>query len=443
MTTPIFQRGFLSLIATQFLGAANDNLLKGVLTFMVIERGIWENQLGTGGQAIVGVCFTLPFILFSGYAGQLADRFSKRDLSMAIKVFEIPIALVAGLGFAIGNLWITLFALLALTVQSTFFGPAKYGMIPELVDERSLSRANGTINMMTNIAVIVGTLAAGLVSDLYNPPQLHPHPASEGMWLLPGTVMVLLAIAGLITVAFLTRLRPGNQHLQYDYHPFRTYIESIREMAKTPMLLVMMAWGYFFMLAGIALFILPEYTTVLNIDRTAASALMGILGISVGVGCALAGLISGHRIEPRLVPVGAAGLTFFFALLGLVPPRISAVAGDGAELQATMLQVATSNVSLFIFGAGIAAGFYIVPLQALLQKLSPDSERGRFLGTANAVSFTFMTLSAVIFYSVRGWFGDAPQQIFIVCAIMMAIGASFFLWRLRGSSLLTANPKGL
>ncbi|MEE8153592.1 MAG: hypothetical protein V3T53_01385, partial [Phycisphaerales bacterium] len=107
MKSNLVKRGFLSLIFTQFFGAANDNLLKGVLTFMVID-GVWSGRLGAGGQGLVALCFTIPFIVLSGYAGQFADRNSKRTVSVLVKVIEIPIALVALLGFWIGNLGVTL-----------------------------------------------------------------------------------------------------------------------------------------------------------------------------------------------------------------------------------------------------------------------------------------------------------------------------------------------
>lgn len=418
----LFKRGFLSLIATQFFGAMNDNVLKGVLTFMVID-GAWDGKLGEGGQGIVGVCFTVPFILLSGFAGQLADRHSKRTVTWWVKVAEIPIALTAALGFLTGNLWITLLALIALTCQSSFFGPAKYGMIPELVAESDLSRANGTINMMTNAAVIVGTLVAGLVSDRYAPQN-----ADSGLLWLPGVVLVLIAIVGLIASLFLTPLKIGDRDLQYQLNPFDTYVDTIREMSKTRLLMVMMAWGYFYLLAGIALFIVPEYTEVLDINRAEASILMGVLGIAIGVGCAVAGLISGHHIEPRLIPIGAAGLIVFFLLLAAVPPALANHEG--------VLRIALSNVGLFILGAGFFAGFYIVPLQALLQKLSPNDERGRYLGTANAVSFTFMTVAALFYWAVRPAFEKQPQHIFYLCSALMALGAAYFLWELRGTGIL-------
>lgn len=419
----IFNRGFLSLLVAQFFGAMNDNILKGVLTFMVIN-GAWAGQLGKGGQGIVGVIFTLPFILLSGYAGQIADRHSKRQITWWVKLAEVPIVLLAGLGFLAGQLWVTLLALVILMCQSAFFGPAKYGMIPELVDDKLLSKANGTINMMTNLAVIVGTLVAGLVSDAYSPRDAAVSPL---LW-LPILVFTGVAGFGFLAVRFMPTLPAGNPDLKIDPNPLSTYLSTIREMAQSKLLMVMMAWGYFYLLAGIALFILPEYSDVLDIDRAPASVLMGVLGIAVGVGCAVAGLISGNAIRPRLIPLGAAGLVVFFALLGWVTPAV----GAGPNM---MVRVATSNVSWLILGAGFSAGFYIVPLQALLQKLSPDDERGRFLGTANGVSFAFLTIAAAFYWAVRPVFGDSPQRIFLVCSLLMAAGAVFFLWRLRGTKL--------
>ena len=432
MKSNLVKRGFLSLITTQFFGAVNDNLLKGVLTFMVID-GVWSGQLGAGGQGLVALCFTLPFILLSGYAGQFADRNSKRYVSVLIKVIEIPIVATALIGFWMGNLWITLAALLGVSCQSAFFGPAKYGMIPELVDDRDLSRANGTINMMTNIAVILGTLMAGELADRYNPlPAPDGSLAPAVLW-LPGAVMLAVAVAGLIAVSFLVRLEPGDKNLKYNPNPFATYISAIREMSKSPLLMVMFAWGYFYLLAGLALLIIPEYTVVLKIDRAEASVLLGVLGAAIGLGSVSAGLISGHRIEPRLIPIGALGLTVFFVLLGVVPPSLPALDPK--------LRVLVSSVSGFIFGAGFFAGMYIIPLQAMLQKLSPDDERGRFLGTANGISFAFLAIGSLLYWIIKPLFGSAPQRIFLVSAVLMFGGAVFFLFKLRHTAFRRAEAE--
>lgn len=424
-------RGFMSLVATQFFGAANDNIIKGVLTFMVITGGIWAGKLGPGGQAIAGMCLSVPFILLSGYAGQLADRYSKQRVVMWVKIAEIPIAILAGIGFYTGNIWIALLAFIALACQSSFFGPAKYGMIPELVDDTQLSRANGTINMMTNLAVIAGTIAAGFVSDLYWIKPTADAAGSINLAWIPAVALIVVAVLGLLVACLMTPLEPAAKDLKFNWNPFSTYIHSVREMSKTRLLMVMLAWGYFYMIAGLVLFVVPEYNAILGVKDSEAAILMGIMGISIGIGCAAAGYISGDRIEPRLIPFGAAGLVIFFFLLAWIPPWMP-------DLQ-PYARVAFSNVSALIVLAGFCAGFYIIPLQAALQKLSPDDDRGRFLGTANCCSFLFITLSAVIFMSIRGVFGDRPQNIFYVCSGLMAVGAAFFLWRLRGTGLLVGS----
>ncbi len=517
MKSNLFKRGFLSLVMAQFFGAMNDNILKAVLIFMVIN-GAWVGVLGDSGPSIVTFCFTIPFILLSGFAGQVSDRYSKRTVTWWVKSVEIPIALIAGYGFYVQNLWMTLFALIALTCQSAFFGPAKYGMIAELVDDSDLSRANGSINMLTNLSVIIGTLLAGAVSDAYCPlpyraPAFADRQVNEGFdeitlsydvpslregkekiailkkldfknakmrakgngdeneaevldvdfyreplvqrnedsvtqsqkdkyklavlnpfgeLSLPMIALVLVAVLGWLASLLLTPLPKGNAQLKFDYNPFSTYIETIKEMSQTRLLMVMMAWGYFYLLAGIALLIVPEYSEIMDITRKNASVLMGVLGIAIGLGCGVAGLISGHKIMPRLIPMGALGLIVFFFLLAFVTPPVLGMKAESYE-------VLFSSVSLFIFCAGFSAGFYIVPLQALLQSLSPDGERGRFLGTANGVSFMFLTLASLVVLVLAPAFKGAEYKMFYFCSGLMLVGAIYFLWAFRGTGLLVGS----
>jgi acyl-[acyl-carrier-protein]-phospholipid O-acyltransferase/long-chain-fatty-acid--[acyl-carrier-protein] ligase len=429
-TQKLFGRGFLSLIWTQFFGAVNDNILKGVLVFMLVD-GVWQGQLGMGGQGYANFIFTLPFILFSGYAGRLADRHSKRDVALLVKIIEIPIALIGMMGFWTRNLWITLLALAAISSQSAFFGPAKYGMIPELVGTRELSRANGTINMMTNLAVILGTLIAGLISDLYSPLPAGDAADAPGKLWLPGAAMLVVAAAGLISVMFLPRLKPGDKAVPYEWNPVGTYVRALRELEGTPLFTVMFAWAFFYFLAGLTLLVLPEYTMVLDkydVSRSEVSILLAVLGVAIGFGCALAGLLSGHAIRPRLVPMGGVLLAVFFFLLGTLPPALPDLPNHW--------RILASTTSLLILGAGFSAGFYIVPLQALLQHLAPRHELGRFLGTANGLSFGFLLLSSLLYPMIRPLFdavdgSQHPNKMFLVASALMIAGVIFFVWRAK------------
>ncbi len=407
MNTRLLKRGFLSLTVAQFFGAANDNLLKTLLVFSVASGGVWYGPLGDGGPAYVGLCLTIPFIILSGYAGQLADRYSKQKISRLVKVAEIGIALIAFMGFYLGNLWLALSAMLLLAIQSSFFGPAKYGVIPELVDDKDLCQANGFINMSTNIAVIVGTLLAGPIYDAFQGAGVDSSQSSA-----PTTAMLILAILGWVAIMFMPPLKAMNPKLKFNWNPFSVYLGALKDMRKTHLLTVAIAWASFYMIGMMALLILPEYRTLLDVSATKTGYLLGIMGLSIGVGSVLAGFISRNKIQPKLIPLGAAGMTVFFTLLGVLKPDFKTVA-------------------ILIGGAGVFAGFYIIPLQALLQKLSPDDERGRFLGTANAMSFMCSTIGSLIYLGARAEFEIPANQIFLICASLAFLGTTILLWMLR------------
>ncbi len=427
-------RGFLSLLVTQFLGAANDNILKQVLVFMV-TGGLWANALGPGGQATIGLCLNLPFLIFSGYGGQWADRISKQRVAVWMKVAEIPIVVVAGIGLWTGQLWVTIGAFVLMATQSTFFGPAKYGVIPELVREAELSKANGLINMLTNVAIIVGTLIAGPVTDHFYPTLSAvngaapaspsggpivalPDPSIPRSYSLPLIVMVAVAVLGLLAVLFMPRMTAKDPQLKFNPNPVGTYWRALREMSRGPLIWVAIGWSWFSLVGMAAILLLPEYKTILGTSYTQNSYLLGILAISIGIGSAAAGWISGNRIEPRLVPFGALGMTVGFLLLGVVPPTYV-------------------NVVIFSSIAGLSAGFYVVPLQALLQDLAPPEETGRVLGTANALSAAFAAAG-----SAMTWVAQSPMHLsanrsFILCAALSLLGAVMIIWRLR-----TLKPRG-
>ena len=399
-------RGFLSLLAVQFLGAMNDNLLKQLITFMV-ATGVWsgavgEGGLGEGGQAVPALCLTLPFIAFSGFAGQLADRFRKNRLILVVKIVEIPIAIVALVGMVTGSLWISMVALLMLGIQSSFFGPAKFGTVPELVTSERLSQANGVLNLLSNLAVIMGALVAGPLSVVFDPKSGNSLGITQPIPWLPGAFMLVVAGIGVVSAMAMPSLPAANPHVVPRWNPIASYTRSLAEMSRT-LLTVMLAWSGFYMIAMMALMILPEYESILNIDYARNSWLLGVLGVGVAIGSVTTGAVSGRRIRPTLIPVGAIGMAVSFLVLGALPPTYTSVA-------------------VLIFFVGFSAGFYIIPLQALLQFLAPAADRGRFLGTANAMSFLMASAGAGVYWVLTGVLKMNPHRVFLVCGGLAVIG---------------------
>ncbi len=393
-------RGGLSVLLTvQFMGAANDNILKGLLSFSVI-RGIWAGRLGDGGQGLIALCLFVPFILFSGWAGPLADQQSKRSIAAVMKIIEVPLAALAGIGFLIGNLWLTLASMVLLATQSTFFSPAKYGMIPELVPSAAVSRANGILNLATNLAVIVGMLAAGFVSDHFAPPMVVPLEVQQP--LLPGMVLSGVAMAGVVAVVFLPKLRPQEPTARVPINPFASYIATLRAMRSTPFLPAAIAWGLFYLLATLSLLIVTELGDPLGVSDTAISILLAAIGVSVGFGSLLSGFLSRGSVRLDISRWGAVLLTVTFILAGVLHMNY--------------------GWTLAVFCAiGLAAGLYAVPLQSYIQVLPPSSIRGRVLATSGAISFGFMALGSLGYWLVRPGFGDQPRGIFVICGVIAAV----------------------
>ena len=136
------QPGFFAFFCTQFLGAFNDNFLKIVVSFIALD-------LATNGAdnyvELIAFLFILPSALFSGYAGHLADVYSKRTILVAVKMFEIIIMVLALGAFFTGHIQAMLAGVFLMGLHATFFSPAKYGILPEMLRAKDLPRANGFV----------------------------------------------------------------------------------------------------------------------------------------------------------------------------------------------------------------------------------------------------------------------------------------------------------
>ena len=158
-------KGFWSLFLTQFQGAFNDNAFKFIVIFMVLGKAAADEW-----APLIGFVFALPFILFSAFAGQLATRFSKRQVAVWTKYAEVLIMILATIGLFFKSDTMLIIVVFLLSTQSAFFGPSKYGLLPELLPEKRLSWGNGIIQFGTTIAIIIGTVLAGILFVGPDPP---------------------------------------------------------------------------------------------------------------------------------------------------------------------------------------------------------------------------------------------------------------------------------
>ncbi|MCB1763934.1 MAG: MFS transporter, partial [Gammaproteobacteria bacterium] len=183
--TLLSKRQFLPLFITQSLGAFNDNLFKNALVILItfdlaIRSGSDPGLLVTSAAGI----FILPFFLFSATAGQLADRYDKAHVIRLVKLVEVFLMLGAALGFYLQSLGFLFFALFLMGAQSAFFGPLKYGILPDHLPGDELISGNALIQAATFLAILLGTLAGGLLIMATGGPEII------------SLALVLIALAG-------------------------------------------------------------------------------------------------------------------------------------------------------------------------------------------------------------------------------------------------------
>jgi acyl-[acyl-carrier-protein]-phospholipid O-acyltransferase/long-chain-fatty-acid--[acyl-carrier-protein] ligase len=303
--------------------------------------------------------------------------------------------------------------MILLATQSTFFSPAKYGMIPELVPKPLISRSNGLLNMTTNIAVITGMLVAGIVSTSMQEVAAAAEPVEIDMpasiisiSLLPGFVLSVVAIVGIASIVWLPKLKPLDPTTTIPINPFSSYISTIKNIFGTPLFTCAIAWAMFYLLATVALLVVTELGVVLQVDDTQVSYLLASIGIAVGFGSLAAGFLSKGSIRLEFSKRGAIAMIIVLGIAGLAP-------------------VSYWTMLVCLVGLGIAAGFYAIPLQSLMQLLPVPSRRGRVLATSNALSFLFMAIGSLAYWGCRPLFGSDPQHIFVACSLIAVIA-----WRI-------------
>ncbi|MEI6780697.1 MAG: acyl-[ACP]--phospholipid O-acyltransferase [Verrucomicrobiota bacterium] len=391
-------RGFWSLFVTQFQGAFSDNVLKNLVIFMMIGMNLSLAEKHKIGES-VGALFALPFILFSMAGGFLADRYSKRTITIGVKVFEIGVMSLVLVGLVWKQLPLLLVTVFLMGTHSAFFGPSKYGLLPELLPEKRLSWGNGLLELGTFMAIILGTVAAALMAE-----YLRGHQSWSGM------LLVGLALVGLVTSLGITRVPAANPAKKFQPNFLGDLMGRLRGLRGDRPLALAFAGNTYFNFIG-ALLLLNLFffgADVLHVSETKIGLLNVALALGIGLGSVAAGYLSGGKIEYGLVPLGAIGLSVFSALLGLA----------GLSISAAVVLLAL---------LGFAGGFFIVPVAALLQHRPDKEKKGEVLAAANLLSFVGVFLASGAHYLMAQVGHFSPSHIFLFSGVLTLLGAVYAL----------------
>jgi acyl-[acyl-carrier-protein]-phospholipid O-acyltransferase / long-chain-fatty-acid--[acyl-carrier-protein] ligase len=382
--------GFRAFLWTQFLGAFNDSFYQTVVL-------LHAEHVNRAYIPISLMVFNLPFLLFSGYAGHLADAVSKRRAMIWVKILEVGIMAMGLAALVSGSMNSMMVVMFLLGLHSTVFSPAKYGIVPEMWPDRDLSRANALLEMSTFVAMVMGMSAGAFVFGPWH-----------GAGWRAGAATLAIALAGLMNSFRITRVAASGAARRFQWNPFGELVAATGRLRETrPLWLTVLGICYFWFLGALFKMVLPDFgVQALHASDTRIGLLWTFLAIGVGTGNMLAGRLSGNKVELGLVPLGS--LT---------------MASSGFVLFLVRGSYSLSAVALAVFGVG--SGLFVVPLYAYMQQRAGSHEKGRVVAVNNFYQTLAMLLASGILLLLQSRLSAA--HIVLASALLTVIATAYIL----------------
>ena len=422
----LHSRRFLPLFVTQFLGAFNDNLFKNALVILILYR--IAGASGLDGQLLVTLAagiFILPFFVFSATAGQIADKYDKARVMRIVKATEIAVMSLAALGFAWGQPYFLMTVLFLMGLQSTFFGPLKYGILPQHLGEDELVGGNALIEAATFLAILLGTLAGGLLI------------LEDGGADVVSVTVIAVALAGWAVSLLIPRAPAAAPDLRVSWNVFTETAAILRHAAqRRDVFLSILGISWFWLVGATFLSQFPAFAKdLLGGNEQVVTLFLTVFSVGIGVGSMLCDRLLKGEISARSVPFGALGMAAFSIDLYLAS---GFAAGTGELIGARVFLESPANwrVLADLFMVAVSGGLYIVPLYAIMQSRAEPDHRARTIAANNVFNALFMVLGAA---AVAGLLaaGVAVTGVFLVIAAANVI-AAFYVCKLLPHELLKA-----
>jgi 1-acyl-sn-glycerol-3-phosphate acyltransferase len=415
------KKGLFSLLAsrrfgpfffTQFLGAFNDNVFRQALILLIASGAVTAVSVNTLNNVALAL-FILPFFLFSALAGQVADKYDKASLVRKIKFVEVCIMSAAAVGFFFDAVYFLLGVLFCMGLQSTFFGPIKYSIIPQQLDDKELVSGNALVEMGTFLAILLGSISGVLLK-------------MDGV----GDGVVAIAVVGLALLGYLAArgipsAPAADDGLKLNWNLWKEtwhIVGYAREVKSVWMCVLGISWFWFLGAAYTTQLKVYVDDYLLGTDGLYA-VLLGTFSIGIGLGSFLCEKLSGKRVELGLVPLGSIGLSvfgvdLFFSYAGLE--------GNGqVDITGFLQQAGGYRVLMDLLGIGVFGGFYIVPLFAFIQHRSNPKHLSRIIAANNILNALLMVGSAVAGIVLVGLLELTVPQFFLALALANVLVASY------------------
>ncbi len=395
-------RSFYFLNATQFFGALNDNIFKWLVIYLLI------NVKGPGQAnailSLAGAIFVIPFLLFSSGAGVLADRLSKRTIIVFTKFLELIVTLFGLITVYFQWEFGAYTALFLMAIHSAIFGPSKYGIIPELVESKKVSKANGSLTSFTYLAIILGTFLASFLTDI-----------TDKNFVIVSGFCIVVAFVGFLTSLGIGHTDSQNSTKKINPIFFYEIYQTLKSSWKIPYLLPAIYGSSFFLFIGAftQLNIIPFAMESLGLSEVGGGYLFLSTAVGIAIGAVLSGQLSKDRVEPGISCICGYFIVIFFFILYIFSSSLI--------------------ITIIVLGLlGIFGGAYLIPFDSFLQLNSPVEKRGQVIAAANFFSFIGVLMASLALYFISVKFEFSASSGFAWMGILTLISNTITTGRLSG-----------
>jgi len=410
----VLSRRFFPYFVTQCLGALNDNVYKNVLLLFVTYSQV--DSLPIGVNLFVNLAaglFILPFFLFSAHAGVIADNIDKALLIRRLKLLEVIIMLCAAVAILTQSYLLMLLLLFMTGIQSAYFGPVKYSLLPQVLKDKELVKGNAWVEMGTFISILTGTITAGFIV------------ASDSPKLFAALSVCFLALSGYLSSLLIPAIPLNREPKKLRFAPFSGAINSIKKVHRTPSIwMAILAISWFWFLGATYLTQFPNFAkTHLHSGATVVSLLLALFSVGIAVGSFACERLSFKQVELGLLPFGLLGLALFGIDLYWAIPGGAWDQDQVYTAQSFLYESKHYRLMFDLFMVGVSGGIFIVPLYAFIQARTKEGECAQAIAANNILNALFMVVSAAISMIILGVLNWTIAQLFLLLAITnLAVG---------------------
>lgn len=405
---------WFKLFLLNFVGVLNDNFMKHCIIFVsvgwIMPEWMTQSQL----ISAVSAALVLPYLLLSPYSGEIAERFPKQKIVRLMKLIEMPIVALAGVGFWIESVWIVLLAVLLMGTQSCLYSPAKYGLIRDVEGEKGVAFGSGMFEMMAFLGILIGTVLAAYLSDHY-------------AWWIVTVIMIVLAIIGfilskvldIVETQYIASSQEQNSEAQnqtslHVLNPIRFLIDSYKFASQHKGLNKAIYGASLLWLLGglLQMNVVLHCTRTLGMSNTASSIILSMAAVGIAIGCSVAGKLIENRNKQNFIIGGLIGVALALIIVLIFKPERWAL-------------------GVLIFLIAVSGGMFQVPCLAIVQSATAGYKLGSVLAYLNLLTFIFVLIGTVIFSIITVLTDQNSYAVFIVMLIITILSAGMFAFEKR------------